>query len=300
VRRLRKCDEQPIIDRIAGRIPKWKGDLLNAAGRTALVKATLSAIPVHMAIALGLSPWPIQTIDKLRRGFIWCGSEAAAAGKCRVAWEAVCRPTDLGGLGVSDLRPAGIALRVRWEVQARAEGRLALRSSERAVVAVFQAATTFHLGDGKSTFFWTDNWLMGSCPMRIAPTVFASVGARKRKATVADALRNNEWVRHFTGAPTMRALLEIGNLCDLIDGVQLSSQPDTFTWRIMLESVGSLRIKRSRSVGYSLSFRGTLDILKQVLLDPRAVRERGMKWCKSSVGTADAKWELEPVAIPRR
>jgi hypothetical protein len=49
VRRLRKCDEQPIIDRIAGRIPKWKGDLLNAAGRTALVKATLSAIPVHTA-----------------------------------------------------------------------------------------------------------------------------------------------------------------------------------------------------------------------------------------------------------
>jgi hypothetical protein len=122
---------------------------------------------------------------------------------------------------VSDLRRAGIALRVRWEVQARAEGRLELRSSEREVVAVFQAATTIHLGDAKST----DNWLMGSCPMRIAPTVFASVGARKRKATVADALTNNEWVRHFTGATTMRALLEIGNLCDLIDGSNCRRSP---------------------------------------------------------------------------
>jgi len=110
VRRLKRSDEQPLIDKVAARIPKWKGNMLNVAGRKALVKATMSAIPTHVSIVLCLSPWAIESIDKLRRAFIWCGSDKVSGGKCKVAWETVCRPRDLGGLGVSDLRHAGIAL----------------------------------------------------------------------------------------------------------------------------------------------------------------------------------------------
>ena len=103
-----------MIDKVAARIPGWKGNLLNEADRTALVKATLSAIPVHTSIAMCLSPWALNTIDKLRRAFLWTGSNAVAGGRCKVAWSRVCMPKHLGGLGVSDLRRVGIALRVRW------------------------------------------------------------------------------------------------------------------------------------------------------------------------------------------
>ena len=89
VRRLKRSDEQPLIDKVAARIPKWKGNMLNVAGRTALVKATMSAIPTHMSIVLCLSPWAIESIDKLRRAFIWCGSDKVSGGKCKVAWETV-------------------------------------------------------------------------------------------------------------------------------------------------------------------------------------------------------------------
>lgn len=108
--RLRKSDEQALVDAVAARIPQWKGNLLNVAGRTTLVKVTMSAsaIPVHMSIALCLSSWAIDCIDKLRRGFIWAG------GRCKVAWPTVCRPRDLGGHGMADLRCAGVALRLRW------------------------------------------------------------------------------------------------------------------------------------------------------------------------------------------
>jgi hypothetical protein len=71
--KLKKMDEQKLIDSVAARIPQWKGKLLNVAGRMALAKATLSAIPVHMSIALCLSPWALEQIDKRRRAFIWCG-----------------------------------------------------------------------------------------------------------------------------------------------------------------------------------------------------------------------------------
>lgn len=100
---------------MAARIPLWRGNLLNVVGRMTLVKATLSPILVLTAIALCLSSRAIECIDKLRRAFIWAGSDAVLAGRCKVAWEMVCRPQDLGGLGVADLRRAGVTIKVRWE-----------------------------------------------------------------------------------------------------------------------------------------------------------------------------------------
>lgn len=101
VRRLRKCDEQFLIDEVAAQIPGWKGDLLNEARRTTLVCSTLSAIPVHVSIVLCLSPWAIQEIDRRRRAFLWSGKEAVAGGRCRVAWTIFCRamPSPLPGTG---------------------------------------------------------------------------------------------------------------------------------------------------------------------------------------------------------
>lgn len=139
--KLKRSDEQHLIDAVASWIPRWKGNLLNLAGRTALAMATLSAIPVHMSIALCLSPWAIQCIDKRRRAFIWCGAEAVSVGRCRVAWEVVCRPRKLGGLGFADLRRAGVALRVRWAWLQRTDGDRAWNTlppiKERLVVALF-------------------------------------------------------------------------------------------------------------------------------------------------------------------
>jgi hypothetical protein len=88
-----------------------------------------------------------------------------------------------------------------------------------AVVAVFQAATTYTLGNGTSTFFWTDNWLNGSSPMALAPTVFVVVNVRKKKVTVLEDMNGNAWVRHITRPQTMQVPLEISRLCNLLDGV---------------------------------------------------------------------------------
>jgi hypothetical protein len=110
--RLKKSDEQALIDAVAARLPLWKGSLLNIAGRTTLVRSTLSAIPVHMSIVLCLSSWAIECIDKLRRAFIWSGTAMVSGGRCKVAWQICCRPRDLGGLGVTDLRRTGLALRL--------------------------------------------------------------------------------------------------------------------------------------------------------------------------------------------
>jgi hypothetical protein len=38
--------------------------------RNTLVKVTLTAIPVHVSIAVEVSPWIYKDIDRLRRAFI--------------------------------------------------------------------------------------------------------------------------------------------------------------------------------------------------------------------------------------
>lgn len=79
--RLRRSEEQPLIDSIAARIPTWKSGLLTHAGRVLLTKVTLSAIPVHLSIACCLSAWEVNQIDKRRRAFLWAGTESV----CQVA-----------------------------------------------------------------------------------------------------------------------------------------------------------------------------------------------------------------------
>lgn len=200
-----------------------------------------------MATALPLSLWAIECIDKLRRAFIWAGAESVAAGKCKVAWETVCRPRELGGLGVVDLRRAGVALRVRWKWLRRVDDQRTWSSlpdeHERSVVAVFQAATTSSLGDGATTLFWTDNWIGGSSIRVLAPTVIAAVPKRRRSTTVADALNNRAWARQITGPRTMRLIIEFMSLWALVEQVQLTpGVPDTFTWSLSSDGMACTRL----------------------------------------------------------
>jgi hypothetical protein len=66
-KKMRKCDLRLWIEKIADRLPNWKARLLNLAGRTALVKFVLSAIPTYLLIAINVPQWVIKSIDKIRR-----------------------------------------------------------------------------------------------------------------------------------------------------------------------------------------------------------------------------------------
>ena len=67
----------------------------------------------------------------------------------------------------------------------------------------------FNLGNGESTFFWTDRWLQGSSIEVYAPGLFAAVCKRKKRATVAETMIQNAWIRHITGPLTMEVLLGV-------------------------------------------------------------------------------------------
>ncbi|WVZ71862.1 hypothetical protein U9M48_020394 [Paspalum notatum var. saurae] len=158
LRKLKHCDEQFIVDKVAARIPKWKGNLLSLVGRLVLVKSTLSAIPVHVSIASCLSSWAVGAIDKLRRAFLWSGTAASVPGRCKVAWVRVCRPVQFGGLGITDLQLLGLALRVRWLWLQRTDHSKIWANLpqcfDNSVRGLFRAGTEVIIGDGNLALFW--------------------------------------------------------------------------------------------------------------------------------------------------
>jgi hypothetical protein len=182
---LKKAELQPLVDDVADRRPTWMSRLMSRAGRTTLVKVTLSAILVHISIAVKVSPWIFRAIDKLRRGFIWTGSDSAVGGKCMVAWTKVARPTELGGLGVLDLTTLGYALRLRWEWLQRTDPDhiwTPLPSkTDRVIQAMFHSSVTVQVGNGIQAKFWSDRWIDGNSLESSHPHLVAAVSKRVRK-----------------------------------------------------------------------------------------------------------------------
>jgi hypothetical protein len=69
---------------------------------------------IYHAMAIDIPTWGWKAIDKSWRGFFWRGRKEAKGGHSQVAWGKVCRPLELGGIGISSLKELGWALRMRW------------------------------------------------------------------------------------------------------------------------------------------------------------------------------------------
>jgi hypothetical protein len=75
-----------------------------------LIKATLAAIHVHIALIVELPGWVRKALIKITRAFLWSGTDLVQGGKCTVVWSQVQKPLHLGGLGVPDLKLTGLSL----------------------------------------------------------------------------------------------------------------------------------------------------------------------------------------------
>jgi len=74
-RKLRRVDIQPLVDKVAARLPAWKGKFLNRAGRLTVLNEVLSSIPTYFLTVFQPQKWAIKQTNKLRRVFLWKGSD---------------------------------------------------------------------------------------------------------------------------------------------------------------------------------------------------------------------------------
>jgi len=80
VRRLRKVDFQPLVDKAAGKLSTWQGRNLTQAGRVCLTKSVLSSQPVYLLTAQKATKEVLQDLDKIRKRFLWAGGNELTGG----------------------------------------------------------------------------------------------------------------------------------------------------------------------------------------------------------------------------
>jgi hypothetical protein len=117
-------------------------------------------MPIYTMVAKNLLTWARNEIDAICRKFFWVGADQSVQGKCMVSWDTCCRLTELGGLGIINLRLTGYALQRRWlwlqrSDQEQAWSQLPIRTCPQ-VQAFFKASTFVVVSNGERTLFWED------------------------------------------------------------------------------------------------------------------------------------------------
>ena len=95
--------------RLAGR----KRIYLSKGGKVTLIKSSLSSLPTYFFSLLPLPGKMAKRMEKLQRDFLW--NEIGGEPKIHlVNWAKVCRPLQVGGLGIRRLGNFNSALRGKW------------------------------------------------------------------------------------------------------------------------------------------------------------------------------------------
>lgn len=164
---------------------------------------------------------------------MWKGEEEASGGHCAVNWNQVCSPKKFGGLGIKSLALYSRSLRLRWAWYTRKSPSRPWVGSQlpcsKIDLQLFNASTTIRLGDGKCAQFWNSAWLNGASPKDIAPNLFSL--ARRKNATVENALHQGRWMKGIERLSTTADLLCFIDLWHQINRITLSDQPDEIDWR---------------------------------------------------------------------
>ncbi|KAJ4749319.1 RNA-directed DNA polymerase (reverse transcriptase)-related family protein [Rhynchospora pubera] len=144
----------------------------------------MSSIPIFFMSAFKMPFWVIKEIDKLRRNFLWGRSTGSTTGIPLLAWDRVCLPKHLGGMGVLNLKILNTSLLLKWLwrlfVLPNSQWSTLTRSmfASRVLTSplswtargsffwkdlltlrnIFSILTRFDLGSGRETLFWFSNW----------------------------------------------------------------------------------------------------------------------------------------------
>ena len=91
-----------ILKRMEKKLSSWKRLYLSKGGRLTLLKSTLSSLSTYYLSLFTVPKAVAMRLERIQRNFLW-GSSVECYKYPLVAWENVCLPCELGGLGIRNL-----------------------------------------------------------------------------------------------------------------------------------------------------------------------------------------------------
>eukprot|EP00253_Pinus_taeda_P017777 PITA_17777 len=107
-----------VIENLRGKLQSWGMSWLNLAGRTTLIKAILSSLPIYQfAITLTLAS-SHKHMELILRSFLWQGGKQDSKNFSLVKWDQVILPFEKGGIGIIIPRLANMAMgfKLIWRI----------------------------------------------------------------------------------------------------------------------------------------------------------------------------------------
>jgi hypothetical protein len=252
-----------LVRKLAGKLEPWVGRLMSSGGRLILSNSCLDNLPIYAMGLFLLHDGIHARFDSLRSKFFWEG-----AGPKRkyhlVNWPMICRPKEVGGLGLLNTKNMNRALLLKWiwrlyqeedTIWARiihakypdasdlfsgsGQGGSPFWKSLHKIKHLFKVGAKHEVRNGTRTSFWKDWWIGRGPIMESFPSLFAICD--NQDISVAEALQHNALQVRFRRSFDQENLRLWGELQGLVNQVSLDTDLDKVSWH--LEQAGSYSVK---------------------------------------------------------
>ena len=103
----------PNFKKMEKKLSRWKHLCLSKGGRLMLLKSTLSSLLMYVLCFFTIPKFVAARLEIIQRNFLWGSSEGSFKYPL-VAWEKVCLPIEMGGLGIRSVVSFNQALLGKW------------------------------------------------------------------------------------------------------------------------------------------------------------------------------------------
>ncbi|KAJ1261851.1 hypothetical protein BS78_09G062200 [Paspalum vaginatum] len=145
-----------ILNKFRSKLTGLKADSLSHASHLIYINSVLASIPIYYMTNILFPKNFLEKITAIIRNFGWKGNQAEGATKsiCFRAWEDICQPKQLGGLGIKNITTVirSLVTHSAWMIAARKEPFLAnvLKAKYHPNTSFWKAHAT-----GARSVFWS-------------------------------------------------------------------------------------------------------------------------------------------------